>query len=140
MAGLQEAFDRIGARLEHHLESSHAAGAALAVTDGEEILGVSVRGSPTSPPDPGATETRFQIGSISKSFAAIVVLQEVEAGRLDLHVTVNEIVPWLGLPSRSAHHAASPDAHTRGSSSVTEDAPTRRARWPAARPTHRAAG
>ena len=29
MAGLQEAFDRVGAALEHHLMASHAAGAAL---------------------------------------------------------------------------------------------------------------
>ena len=33
MPGMQDAFDRIGAALEHHLESSHAAGAVLAVTD-----------------------------------------------------------------------------------------------------------
>jgi CubicO group peptidase (beta-lactamase class C family) len=38
------------------------------------------------------------IGSISKSFASIVALQEVEAGRLDLHVSVNELLPWLELP------------------------------------------
>ena len=44
MAGLQEAFERVGASLEHHLTASHAAGAALAITDREEILGVAVRG------------------------------------------------------------------------------------------------
>lgn len=126
MPGLHEAFDRIGASLEHHLERSHAAGAALAITDREEILGVAVRGmADVAATRPVAPDTRFQIGSISKSFAAIVVLQEVEAGRLDLHVSVNEILPWLRLPEPfgpvTLHHLMS---HTAGLATGTEDAPT----------------
>ncbi|MGH2539860.1 MAG: serine hydrolase domain-containing protein [Actinomycetota bacterium] len=126
MPGLQEAFDRIGAALEHHLESSPAAGAALAVTDGEEILGVAVRGlADVAAGTPVRPETRFQIGSISKSFAGIVALQEAEAGRLDLHVSVNEILPWLELPEPfgpiTLHHLMQ---HTAGLATGTEDAPT----------------
>ncbi|MGB7804459.1 MAG: serine hydrolase domain-containing protein, partial [Actinomycetota bacterium] len=84
MPGMQDAFDRIGAALEHHLESSHAAGAVLAVTDREEVLGVAVRGmADVAAGTAVRPETRFQIGSISKSFSGIVVMQEVEAGRLD---------------------------------------------------------
>ena len=99
MPGLSEAFERIGAALEHHLPVTHAAGIALAVTDREEILGVVVRGfADVASGQPVRPETRFEIGSISKSFAAIVVLQEVEEGRLDLHVSINEILPWLELP------------------------------------------
>ena len=124
MAGLQEAFDRIGASLEHHLEASHAAGAALAITDREEILGVAVRGmadvASRTPVRPG---TRFQIGSISKSFAAIVAMQEVDAGRLDLHVSVNELLPWLRLPEPfgpiTLHHLLT---HTAGLHTGSEDA------------------
>src|ERR671918_556749 len=83
MAGLQETFERIGASLEHHLTASHAAGAALAVTDREEILGVVVRGmADVASATPVRPETRFQIGSISKSFAAIIAMQELDADRL----------------------------------------------------------
>jgi D-alanyl-D-alanine carboxypeptidase len=125
MAGLQEAFDRVGAALEHHLTSSHAAGAALAVTDREEILGVAVRGmADVASATPVRPETRFQIGSISKSFAAIVAMQEVDAGRLDLDVSVNEILPWLELPEPfgpiTMHHLLT---HTAGLQTGTEDAP-----------------
>ena len=125
MAGLQEAFDRIGAGLEHHLTASHAAGAALAVTDGEEILGVVVRGmADVASATPVRPETRFQIGSISKSFSAIVAMQEVDAGRLDLHVSVNELLPWLELPEPfgpiTMHHLLT---HTAGLHTGTEDAP-----------------
>src|SRR5688572_263796 len=125
MAGLQEAFHRVGASLEHHLMASHAAGAALAVTDREEILGVAVRGmADVASAGPVRPETRFQIGSISKSFAAIVAMHEVDAGRLDLHVSVNELLPWLDLPEPfgpiTMHHLLT---HTAGLHTGTEDAP-----------------
>jgi D-alanyl-D-alanine carboxypeptidase len=125
MAGLQEAFERVGASLEHHLMASHAAGAAVAVTDREEILGVVVRGmADVASAAPVRPETRFQIGSISKSFAAIVAMQEVDAGRLDLHVSVNELLPWLDLPEPlgpiTMHHLLT---HTAGLHTGTEDAP-----------------
>jgi CubicO group peptidase (beta-lactamase class C family) len=126
MSGLAEAFDRIGLALEHHLEHSHAAGAALAITDREEILGVAVRGmADVAAGTPVRPETRFQIGSISKSFSGIVALQEAEAGRLDLHVSVNEILPWLELPEPfgpiTLHDLMT---HTSGLATGTEDAPT----------------
>ena len=126
MPGLAEAFDRIGLALEHHLPVSHAAGAAIAVTDRDETLGVVVRGfADVASGTPVRPETRFMIGSISKSFAAIVVLQEVEAGRLDLHVSVNELLPWLELPEPfgpiTLHHLMT---HTSGLPTGTEDAPT----------------
>ena len=125
MAGLQEAFERAGAGLEHHLMASHAAGAALAVTDREEILGIAVRGmADVASAAPVRPETRFQIGSISKSFSAIVAMQEVDAGRLDLHVSVNELLPWLELPEPfgpiTMHHLLT---HTAGLHTGTEDAP-----------------
>jgi D-alanyl-D-alanine carboxypeptidase len=126
MVGLVEAFDRIGTALEYHLGSSHAAGAAIAVTDTEQILGVAVRGmAEVGSRSPVRPETRFQIGSISKSFAAIVALQEAEAGSLDLHVSVNELLPWLELAEPfgpiTLHHLLS---HTAGLRTGTEDAPT----------------
>jgi D-alanyl-D-alanine carboxypeptidase len=126
MQGLAEAFDRIGLALEHHLPVSHAAGAAIAVTDRHETLGVVVRGfADVASGAPVRPETRFMIGSISKSFASIVALQEVEAGRLDLHVSVNQLLPWLELPEPfgpiTLHHLLT---HTSGLAAGTEDAPT----------------
>jgi len=126
MPGLAEAFERIGTSVEHHLPVSHAGGLALAVTDREEILGVVVRGfADVASGAPVRPETRFQIGSISKSFASIVLLQEAEAGRVDLHVSVNELLPWLELPEPfgpiTLHHLLQ---HTSGLATGTEDAPT----------------
>ena len=126
MPGLRDAFERIGEGLEHHVANSHSAGAALAVTDREEILGVAVRGMADVASGAAVTpETRFQIGSISKSFAGILAVQEADAGRLDLHVSVNQILPWLALPEPfgpiTLHHLMQ---HTAGLAIGTEDAPT----------------
>lgn len=126
MPGLAEAFDRIGAALERHLPVTHAAGAAIAVTDRHETLGVVVRGfADVASGMPVRPETRFLIGSVSKGFAAIVALQEHEAGRLDLHVSVNGLLPWLALPEPfgpiTIHHLLT---HTSGLATGTEDAPT----------------
>ncbi len=126
MPGLEEAFERIGDAVEHHLPQTHAAGFALAVTDPEDVLGVVVRGlADVAASAPVRPETRFQIGSISKSFAGIVAMQEVEAGRLALDVSINELVPWLGLAEPfgpiTLHHLMT---HTSGLPIGTEESPT----------------
>jgi D-alanyl-D-alanine carboxypeptidase len=126
MPGLSEAFERIGAALEHHLPVTHAGGVALAVTDREEILGVAVRGFADAASGQAVKpETRFEIGSISKSFAAAIAMQEAEEGRLDLHASVNGLLPWLELPEPfgpiTLHHLMT---HSSGLAIGTEDAPT----------------
>lgn len=126
MPGLSEAFERIGALLELRLPLTHAAGAALAVTDREETLGVVVRGfADAASGTPVRPETRFEIGSISKSFAAVIAVQEARAGRLDLRASVNDLVPWLRLPEPlgaiTAHHLMT---HSAGLIIGTEEAPS----------------
>ena len=125
MASLQDAFERIGDAAEHHLPLTHAAGIAIGVADHEELLGIVVRGfADVAAQLPVRPETRFQIGSISKQFASIVAMQEVEAGRLDLHVSVNELLPWLELPEPlgaiTMHHLLT---HTSGLPQGMEEAP-----------------
>jgi CubicO group peptidase (beta-lactamase class C family) len=126
VAGLAEAFERIGSFLERRLPLTHAPGAAIAVTDREEILGVVVRGfADAAAGVPVRPETRFEIGSISKSFAAIVAVQEAEAGRLDLRTPVTELLPWLELEQPfgaiTPHHLLT---HSSGLAIGTEESPT----------------
>lgn len=123
MSGLSEAFERIGAFLELRVPHMHAAGASLAVTDAEAILGVVVRGFADAASSTAVRpETRFEIGSISKSFTAILALQEAEAGRLDLHAPVRELLPWIELREPhgpiTLHHLLT---HSSGLPMGTED-------------------
>jgi CubicO group peptidase (beta-lactamase class C family) len=126
VSGLADAFHLIGEAAEHVLPQTHAPGISLAVTDAEETLGVVVRGfADVAAQAPIRPETRFEIGSISKQFAAICVLQEVEAGRLDLHVSVNDILPSLRIQEPfgpiTLHHLLT---HTSGLPIGTEESPT----------------
>ena len=126
MPGLEEAFELIGEAVEHHLPQTHAAGFALAVTDPEDVLGVVVRGlADVGASAPVRPETRFEIGSISKSFAGVIAVQEGEAGRLDLDVSINDLLPWLGLAEPfgtiTQHHLMT---HTSGLPIGTEESPT----------------
>ena len=126
MPGLADAFELIGDAAEHVLPQTHSPGVALSVTDAEETLGVVVRGfADVAAQAPIRPETRFEIGSISKQFAAIIVLQEVEAGRLDLHVSVNDLLPSLRIAEPfgpiTLHHLMT---HTSGLPIGTEESPT----------------
>jgi CubicO group peptidase (beta-lactamase class C family) len=99
VTGLQDAFERIARAAEDLLPRTHAPGLALAVTDREATLGAVARGfADVASGRPIRADTRFQIGSISKSFAALCVLQEEVGGTLALDVSVNELLPWLELP------------------------------------------
>jgi CubicO group peptidase (beta-lactamase class C family) len=57
----------------------------------------------------------FQIGSISKSFVALCLLQLRDEGKLDFHKPVTSYLPWLRIDSAfapvTAHHML---AHTSG--------------------------
>ena len=60
-------------------------------------------------------EELFQIGSISKSFVALALLQLVDEGKLDLNRPIVDYLPWLRVDSAfapfTAHHMLT---HTSG--------------------------
>jgi D-alanyl-D-alanine carboxypeptidase len=68
--------------------------------------------------------TLYQIGSISKMFTALAVLQEVEKGSLDLHAPVTNYLPWFGfrntLGDITVHHLLT---HTAGLPEGSDGAP-----------------
>jgi len=116
MVDFRVALEGIERFLDARLPRSNAPGAAVALTDREQLLGATAVGlSDVAAERPMQFDDRFQIGSISKSFAAIIAMQEVEAGRLDLRAPVTDYVPWFEVRSRfapiTAHHLLT---HTAG--------------------------
>lgn len=116
MPDLGAAVRRIEAYLDRHLERLDTPGLSLALTDRTSTLAVLHRGFANL----DARETvsdrhRFQIGSISKGFTAMALLQEREAGRLDLDAPVTTYLPWFSVRSTfgpiAVHHLLS---HTAG--------------------------
>lgn len=52
-------------------------------------------------------QTKFKICSITKTFAAVLVLQLVEQGKLDLNATIGQYLPWYtgeGRDKVTLHH------------------------------------
>ncbi|MEM7103966.1 MAG: serine hydrolase [Bacteroidota bacterium] len=43
---------------------------------------------------PNKPDTRFRIGSITKQFTAVLVLQMMEEGQIELDATISEYLPW----------------------------------------------
>jgi CubicO group peptidase (beta-lactamase class C family) len=91
-------------------------GVALAITDRHRCLGTVEDGwADLERRVPVAAHHRFQIGSISKGFTALAILQEVDAGRIDLDAPVTAYLPWFEVRSTfgpiTIHHLLS---HTSG--------------------------
>ena len=92
------ALDGLGARV---LDTGMAPAAAVAVTDRDRTLVSRTYGKAS----PGA---QWPIASIGKSFTAVMALQLVEEGLLDLDAAVTDYVPWLAPRTRfgpiTVHH------------------------------------
>jgi CubicO group peptidase (beta-lactamase class C family) len=82
------------------VSSGVAPAAAVAVGDGERTFERCAVGAPD--------DVLWQVGSIGKSFTAVLALQLAEAGELDLHAPVSDVLPWFAVRSRFApitlHH------------------------------------
>src|SRR5829696_4641331 len=110
------ALARLDEYVEQHMRDAGAPGMTLALADRNGAVRVSAYGfADTKAGTRVAPETLFEIGSISKSFAAVALLQMLDEGRVDLHRPVVEYLPWLKLEQKhgavTAHHLLS---HTSG--------------------------
>lgn len=110
------AFVRLDEFIERYLRAMNAPGMSLSLSDRAGVQRVAsygfsdVEASFKTPPNP-----LLEIGSISKSFLAILLLQLRDEGRLDLNQPVSETMPWLRIESKfapiSLHHLLT---HTSG--------------------------
>jgi CubicO group peptidase (beta-lactamase class C family) len=115
-------LERIRQFVESRREDLATPGLALAVTDRERYLGGVVDGlANVDAREPVAAHHRFQIGSISKGFTALAVLQQVEEGRIELDAPLTTYLPWFAVRSEfgpiTVHHLLS---HTSGLVSGTD--------------------
>jgi CubicO group peptidase (beta-lactamase class C family) len=89
----------VAARTE--LERTRQPGLTVGVTDPEATLAVRTYGlADLAARAPVTPETLFEIGSIGKSFTALLVLQLAEAGEVDLDAPVDRYLPWFAVCQR----------------------------------------
>ncbi len=115
-AAYQPALARLDEFILAHLRDVGAPGMTLALADAQGLLRASsygwadIKAGTTLRPD-----LLFEIGSISKSFLAIALLQLKDEGKLDLQKPIKDYLPWLNITSTYApitvHHLLS---HTSG--------------------------
>jgi CubicO group peptidase (beta-lactamase class C family) len=88
-------FQAIDAYVISQMQAMHIPGVALAVVSGDEV--VHIRGFGVAGPDGRAmtAQTPLVLGSSSKSFTALAVMQLVEAGKIDLDAPVQRYLPWF---------------------------------------------
>jgi len=116
MAAFEGVFTRLDQFIEQKMRDRNIPGMAVALTNAETLLHVSTYGyADIAAKRPVMPDTLFEIGSISKSFTSLAVLQLWEEGRLDLHEPVKRYLPWFEIQSEyepiTLHHLMS---HTAG--------------------------
>jgi CubicO group peptidase (beta-lactamase class C family) len=113
---LKAVFKHLDEYIAHHMVDLGAPGMTLALANREGPLRISTYGFADTKTNSRVTpDTVFQIGSISKSFVALTLLQQRDEGKLDLSKPIVEYLPWLKINSKfdsiSTHHLLS---HTSG--------------------------
>lgn len=129
MSDYRAAFDQIDRHITRYMESMVTPGMAMALFDWEKCARISTYGfSDLEKHSPVAPTTLFGIGSITKSFTAVAVVQAVEEGRVNLHTPVHAYLPWFQVRTQYApitlHHLLT---HSSGIVGVIDQSPDPRA-------------
>lgn len=100
MNSIESAIPRLKEFIESQYPTLNAPGIAIGLTHREQILHVCVFGLANREAGKAVTlETLFQIGSISKSFTSMILLQLQEQGLLDINEPVTKYLPWFNIQS-----------------------------------------
>jgi CubicO group peptidase (beta-lactamase class C family) len=102
---LPEDFSALDTYIQAQLDLAGIPGAALVVVSKDQIL--HMRGFGISGPDQSLTtpQTLFLLGSTSKSFTALAIMQLVEAGKLELDAPLTRYLPWFQVDTAEATQA-----------------------------------
>ncbi len=113
------AFALLDRYVEQYLRDMNAPGLTLSLADAGGVQRVCAYGfDDLARRAPLDAEERFQIGSITKSFLALSLMQLKDEGRLDLHRPIRDYLPWLRFDAATrpltahdllTHSAALPD-------------------------------
>jgi D-alanyl-D-alanine carboxypeptidase len=117
-----EAFRLLDRFIAGYSAAMNAPGMTLALVNGERTLRTAGYGfADLATRAPVTTDQLFEIGSISKSFAALVILQLRDEHKLELDAPILHYLPWLSMECPfgevTVHHLLT---HSSG---MPEDAP-----------------
>jgi CubicO group peptidase (beta-lactamase class C family) len=98
-----KALAKIEAYVQAQIERAGIPGASLAIVQGARVLlakgfGTTEKGGSK----PVTPDTLFQIGSLTKSFTAVAILQLRDRGLIDLDASVQRYLPWFRVADEQA--------------------------------------
>lgn len=98
LADFQAVIQRLTAGIESNIQKLNFPGLAIGVTSRERVLFLGGFGLANLETQQIVTpQTLFQIGSISKSFTSIVLLQLQEQGLINLDSPISQYLPWFKI-------------------------------------------
>ena len=98
-AAMQQAIDQY---ITAKMRSARIPGLALGIVRGNQVIYLKGYGRADESGRPVTPQTPFLIGSITKSFTALAVMQLVEAGKVDLDAPVQRYIPWFRVADPNA--------------------------------------
>jgi CubicO group peptidase (beta-lactamase class C family) len=97
-----QAIAAIDAYLETQIKELGIPGLALGIVQGDQIAYLKGFGSADASGRAVTAQTPFLLNSISKSFAALAIMQLVEQGKIELDAPVQRYLPWFHVADESA--------------------------------------
>lgn len=127
--GLRPAFRLIDQFVAQSLQQNGTPGLSLALVDRRGLISARAYGyADLERYKPVERDARFEIGSISKSFTALALMQLADSGRFDPSLPVTKYLPWFTPSNRFApitgHHLLT---HTAGLPSDRDEIPSSKA-------------
>lgn len=95
-------FDAVDSYVREQMRKARIPGLVLAVVRGGGTVHLEGFGRADSSGRPFTPQTPFFIGSNSKSFTALAVMQLVEAGKVELDAPVRRYIPWFRVADPEA--------------------------------------
>ncbi len=95
-------YNKIDAYIEAQMKRLSIPGAVLAVVEGDQITRLRGFGQARPGGETPAAQTPFAIGSLTKSFTALAIMQLVEAGKVELDAPVQRYLPWFCVADAQA--------------------------------------
>ena len=100
--GSAQASEAIDGYITAQMRSARIPGLALAIVKGDQIVFSKGYGQADPSGRPVTPKTSFIIGSVSKSFTALAVMQLTEAGKVELDAPVQRYIPWFRVADPKA--------------------------------------
>src|SRR5215207_9129480 len=101
-------FAAIDHYVQKEMKQTRMPGVALGIVKADEIVHLKGFGKAASSGRAVRPQTPFIIGSLSKSFTALAVMQLVEEGKVELDAPVQRYLPWFRVADEAASAQITP--------------------------------